>query len=113
MRSPLRAIQPREDGVERERRRQLLREAARKLTSDAHTRRRSGIPGSTPLQGGRSTGTGCAYFFDGSGYLRYNIATDFVDVGPAAIAQFWSDLLDEDGGDISAGCKGGRTWRMC
>jgi hypothetical protein len=35
-------------------------------------------------------GSASAYFFKGPGYVRYNIATDMVDVGPAAISQFWN-----------------------
>jgi hypothetical protein len=32
----------------------------------------------------------CAYFFKNAGYVRYNLATEAVDVGPAAISQFWN-----------------------
>jgi N-acetylmuramoyl-L-alanine amidase/Hemopexin len=35
-------------------------------------------------------GSACAYFFKGAGYVRYNVATEAVDVGPAAISQFWN-----------------------
>jgi hypothetical protein len=35
-------------------------------------------------------GSACAYFFKGARYLRYNIATDLVDVGPVEIARFWN-----------------------
>jgi N-acetylmuramoyl-L-alanine amidase-like protein/hemopexin len=35
-------------------------------------------------------GSACAYFFKGAGYVRYNLATEAVDVGPAAISQFWN-----------------------
>jgi Hemopexin/N-acetylmuramoyl-L-alanine amidase len=43
-----------------------------------------------------------AYFFKGSGYLRYNIDTDFVDVGPAPIAQFWTHLPKEFQSNLDA-----------
>jgi hypothetical protein len=35
-------------------------------------------------------GSSCAYFFKGAGYVRYNLANEAVDVGPASIAQFWN-----------------------
>jgi N-acetylmuramoyl-L-alanine amidase/Hemopexin len=34
-------------------------------------------------------GSACAYFFQGSQYLRYNVTTDRVDVNPRAIAGPW------------------------
>lgn len=34
-------------------------------------------------------GSACAYFFRGADYIRYNIATDAVDVGPRTIAGAW------------------------
>jgi hypothetical protein len=46
--------------------------------------------------------TGCAYFFKGDRYLRYNIATDFVDVGPVEIATFWTHLPAEFQGGLDA-----------
>src|SRR6266511_3956252 len=46
--------------------------------------------------------TGCAYFFKGSRYLRYNIASDFVDVGPDSIATFWTHLPSEFQSDLGA-----------
>jgi hypothetical protein len=47
-------------------------------------------------------GDGHAYFFKGAGYLRYNIDTDFVDVGPAPIAQFWTHLPKEFQNNLDA-----------
>ena len=47
-------------------------------------------------------GNGKAYFFKGDGYLRYNIATDFVDVGPVEISKFWTHLPAEFQADIGA-----------
>jgi hypothetical protein len=35
-------------------------------------------------------GSACTYFFKGAGYVRYNIATELVDVGPVAISEFWN-----------------------
>src|SRR5688572_17767251 len=46
--------------------------------------------------------TGCAYFFKGAGYLRYNILTDHVDVGPAPVARFWTRLPAEFHRDLDA-----------
>jgi hypothetical protein len=43
-----------------------------------------------------------AYFFKGAGYVRYNIDTDLVDVGPAPIAQFWTHLPEEFQSDLDA-----------
>jgi subtilisin family serine protease/peptidoglycan hydrolase-like protein with peptidoglycan-binding domain len=37
-------------------------------------------------------GNGKAYFFKGPDYVRYDIATDVVDVGPVAIARNWPAL---------------------
>jgi Phage tail lysozyme/Hemopexin len=36
-----------------------------------------------------------AYFFKGARYLRYNIDTDLVDVGPTEISNFWPNLPAE------------------
>ena len=47
-------------------------------------------------------GDGHAYFFKGAGYLRYNIVTDFVDVGPAPVSQFWTHLPEEFQSDLDA-----------
>jgi hypothetical protein len=47
-------------------------------------------------------GDGHAYFFKGAGYLRYNIDTDHVDVGPAPIAQFWTHLPTEFQSNLDA-----------
>lgn len=40
-------------------------------------------------------GDGHAYFFKGPRYLRYNVATDMVDVGPTEISRFWTRLPAE------------------
>jgi hypothetical protein len=37
-------------------------------------------------------GEGHVYFFKRAGYVRYNIATDMVDVGPVEISRYWSAL---------------------
>jgi hypothetical protein len=37
-------------------------------------------------------GDGHAYFFKKARYLRYNIDTDLVDVGPTEISRFWTHL---------------------
>jgi hypothetical protein len=47
-------------------------------------------------------GDGHAYFFKGSRYLRYNILSDAVDVGPTEIATFWPALPPEFQRDIQA-----------
>jgi hypothetical protein len=52
-------------------------------------------------------GDGHAYFFKGAGYVRYNIATDAVDVGPAPIAQFWKALPVEFQADLDAAVNWG------
>lgn len=36
--------------------------------------------------------TACAYFFKGADYVRYDIATNVVDVGPVAISRNWPAL---------------------
>ena len=43
-----------------------------------------------------------AYFFKGAGYLRYNIDTDLVDVGPVEISRFWTHLPEEFQSDLDA-----------
>jgi Phage tail lysozyme/Hemopexin len=45
-------------------------------------------------------GDGHAYFFKGAGYLRYNIETDLVDVGPVEISKFWTHLPREFQSDL-------------
>jgi hypothetical protein len=52
-------------------------------------------------------GDGHAYFFKGAGYVRYNIATDMVDVGPAPIRQFWTRLPAEFHSNIDAAVNWG------
>ena len=47
-------------------------------------------------------GDGHAYFFKGAGYLRYNIETDLVDVGPTEISRFWKELPAEFQSDLDA-----------
>src|SRR5258708_13988783 len=47
-------------------------------------------------------GDGYAYFFKGARYLRYNIATDLVDVGPVEIPTFWTHLPAEFQSNIRA-----------
>ncbi len=47
-------------------------------------------------------GDGHAYFFKGARYLRYNIATDLVDVGPVEIPTFWTHLPAEFQSNIRA-----------
>jgi hypothetical protein len=47
-------------------------------------------------------GDGHAYFFKADRYLRYNIATDAVDVGPTEIANFWPALPAEFQEDLDA-----------
>jgi N-acetylmuramoyl-L-alanine amidase/Hemopexin len=57
-----------------------------------HVARARGITGVRPEQAPASAlrPQGCAYFFKRAGYVRFNIATESVDVGPAAISQFWN-----------------------
>lgn len=47
-------------------------------------------------------GSACAFFFKSDRYLRYNIATDAVDVGPTEIARNWPRLPAEFQSDIDA-----------
>lgn len=51
-------------------------------------------------------GSACAYFFNGANYIRYNIATEAVDVGPRAIADGWR-LPAEFQSDIDASVNWG------
>ena len=52
-------------------------------------------------------GSACAYFFKGSRYLRYNIATDAVDVGPAQVAENWKNLPQEFQSNLDAAVNWG------
>ena len=52
-------------------------------------------------------GDGHAYFFKGSRYLRYNIATDVVDGAPAEIATNWTQLPEEFQRNIDAAVNWG------
>ena len=52
-------------------------------------------------------GDGHAYFFKGARYLRYNIATDRVDVGPVEISRYWTNLPAEFQSDIKAAVNWG------
>jgi hypothetical protein len=51
--------------------------------------------------------SGCAYFFKGAGYVRYDIATDLVNVGPVEISRFWTHLPAEFQSDIDAAVNSG------
>ena len=65
--------------------RQIRRGAA--LTEDLYETLTEQAP--TPSPAPQSA---CAYFFKGADYVRYNIATNRVDVGPTPIARFWPTL---------------------
>jgi hypothetical protein len=54
-----------------------------------------------------SKGSACAFFFKANRYLRYNIATDTVDVGPDAISRFWPHLPAEFQNNIGAAVNWG------
>ncbi len=47
-------------------------------------------------------GNGKAYFFKGAQYVRYDIASDAVDVGPTDIARFWPALPEAFQRDLDA-----------
>jgi hypothetical protein len=51
--------------------------------------------------------SGCAYFFKGAGYVRYDIATNLVNVGPVEISRFWTRLPAEFQNDIDAAVNSG------
>jgi N-acetylmuramoyl-L-alanine amidase/Hemopexin len=55
----------------------------------------------------RKGSKGCAYFFKKQGYVRYDIGSDLVDVGPAPISQFWTRLPAEFHSDIDAAVNWG------
>jgi hypothetical protein len=52
-------------------------------------------PTDPPSRGGATMSDRHAYFFKDAGYVRYNIDTDLVDVGPVAIGEFWTHLPAE------------------
>jgi hypothetical protein len=52
-------------------------------------------------------GNGKVYFFKQDHYVRYDIATDLVDVGPAPISRFWTHLPDFFHRDIDAAVNWG------
>src|SRR5216684_5146397 len=47
-------------------------------------------------------GDGHAYFFKSNRYVRYNIDTDLVDVGPIEISTYWTNLPAEFQSDLDA-----------
>ncbi len=53
-------------------------------------------------------GDGHAYFFKSNRYVRYNIDTDLVDVGPIEISTYWTNLPAEFQSDLDAVVNWGR-----
>ncbi|MFG3118938.1 phage tail tip lysozyme [Streptomyces sp. NPDC048197] len=55
-------------------------------------------------------GDGHAYFFKDDRYLRYNIGSDSVDVGPTEISRFWPALPEEFQSDLDAIVNWSEVW---
>ena len=57
-----------------------------------------------------ATDPGKAYFFSGPNYIRWDIASDMVDVGPAPISRFWKNFPFAQGVDAAVNWGDGKAY---